>query len=1645
MFKFNKKSLGITSLSLVAILAIGFLGYFLASNDNPTIINSSDVVVDEDYTPLFVGETAKKANEYTGGTYTADLGYRINSTDSTACVNLGEIDTDITEVVVPDIYSDGTTDYSVVAVDYNGFVNLTQLETFTFLDSSLITLIDQQAFANDVNLTTFNSTTTGNVTIPANLTEINDSTFLNCSSISALAFAGNNVTTIGDNAFNNCLNLSSSLIFKDAILEIGRSAFANCINLPSILIAGNTTTVGSYAFYDCSSAKMIAIPTSVTSLGTNALRLCTSATAYIGYSEKYPATWSTDSDDNSSTEGDWNYASTSYEIPVILDADNVMIDNGNNFIYTRIWNETNGIYRITIIKFINDDTTSLDINATYLVMGDDDHNNPLVDGDGNEYGVVTNILEATYDSSTDTAYDGAFSDTYSNLTSISFPNTLENIGQFAFVGCSNLSSVTFADKQESSTFTIGTEPGTYNMDTYGLTGLTGIEEYAFCVDYKDVNSGTNNTSGDTVPSVIDLVLPSTLEYVADGVFGQWINLRNLTITGAEDGTSSLQWIGKYAFFGAGRSASTRECTLYLPSSLDVSDDNDGYTIGDKAFYQARFIQNLIFQDGIGTSVVIGNSAFQQISSLETARLPDNTDSNNSIGTLGFAGDGDLDWVYIPDSFYEIGRSFANNVDEGIMYVEADSIPSGWSGSWTSTKDGNFLNTSSNDCNNHKIDENLTHCAYYLGVSNFDDIKSYPDSSTNYDNTRAYQYLVDGTTVTITNFNDNSGISSVDFPDSLMTANGATSMKIGEQAFYEAGPVSTVTFGSNSYLTEIGDYAFSSSTNLDTFDYLATNTTGFTNLTSVGQFAFYNTKLTSVYLGANVDTIGDRAFWRMNDVTNLTVDSSNSTFYSDPDHDIGALYEKSGSDYILRYITGEYTGDYTIVYNTVEIEPYAFSTIAFTVASGDLNSKVDIVIPSTVTTIDNYAFHMYVNTLSVSASINTISVDDPTNSELTQIGTAAFGYQSALTIVSLSENTSNTVKIYDEIFEDCTSLTDVVLPTIIKDSSNDFYLPAGMFENNTQLVTVQLPTNITKISDEAFKGCTSLTNVSFPSGASSITEIGVSAFEDCTSLTTLSYSNLTSLTLIDDSAFKGCTSFTTFNFPALTSLVTIGDYAFQNCTSLDNLSFSASLTTIGQYAFNGNSSLSDVTLSSGLVTIDAYAFSSLTSLTTVDTTSATNLERIEDYAFYYDYHLTTFNFSNLTSLTYIDDYAFYNCDDLTSIVFADIGSSGSTLTIDGSVFRNSGGITSVFISDKVKTIGNSSFMSCTGITSVDFSEATVLTKIDDYAFQENSSLTSLDLSDSDSLTSIDSHAFKNCTSLSTVVFADNVTTVSSYSFEGCISLSSFTNIDQITNFSDGCFGNWTGSTPVNTFTIDLTNNSVLTSISSRAFHSSGLEEIILGSSTPLSSISSNAFEYCYSFDSFNLNDISTLTTIGNYAFRNTGFTTIDLSSNTSIYSIGYYAFTQCYDLTTFIFPTASSNNYFTLDNNTFDMCTSLVTTSAGGSVFELPDYIKTIDDNAFGGCTALTSVVISNSVTTINQNIFYGCSDSLSIFYADTYSEYLSDITRNSTWLDTSASTSPKVYYYSSSTPSTNDWTVADEDGFNGYWYYSGSTVTLWVE
>lgn len=104
-------------------------------------------------------------------------------------------------------------------------------------------------------------------------------------------------------------------------------------------------------------------------------------------------------------------------------------------------------------------------------------------------------------------------------------------------------------------------------------------------------------------------------------------------------------------------------------------------------------------------------------------------------------------------------------------------------------------------------------------------------------------------------------------------------------------------------------------------------------------------------------------------------------------------------------------------------------------------------------------------------------------------------------------------ICDKAFDNCCSLTDIVLPegvTSIWDRA---------FHNCSSLSSVVIPDSVTSIGHSTFWGCTSLTNVAIPDG---VTSIGKRAFYECTSLSSVVIPD--SVTSIGIGAFLGC------NFP-----------------------------------------------------------------------------------------------------------------------------------------------------------------------------------------------------------------------------------------------------------------------------------------------------------------------------------------------------------------------------------------------------------------------------------------------------------------------------------------------------------------------------------
>ncbi len=88
--------------------------------------------------------------------------------------------------------------------------------------------------------------------ISADITEIGDNAFENCSYIKSLAIFG--AIKIGKEAFQGCSGLIS-LSFRDPLESIGDSAFKNCIKLENVVIPYSVTELGTYAFANCTSLE----------------------------------------------------------------------------------------------------------------------------------------------------------------------------------------------------------------------------------------------------------------------------------------------------------------------------------------------------------------------------------------------------------------------------------------------------------------------------------------------------------------------------------------------------------------------------------------------------------------------------------------------------------------------------------------------------------------------------------------------------------------------------------------------------------------------------------------------------------------------------------------------------------------------------------------------------------------------------------------------------------------------------------------------------------------------------------------------------------------------------------------------------------------------------------------------------------------------------------------------------------------------------------------------------------------------------------------------------------------------------------------------------------------------------------------------
>jgi hypothetical protein len=95
--------------------------------------------------------------------------------------------------------------------------------------------------------------------------------------------------------------------------------------------------------------------------------------------------------------------------------------------------------------------------------------------------------------------------------------------------------------------------------------------------------------------------------------------------------------------------------------------------------------------------------------------------------------------------------------------------------------------------------------------------------------------------------------------------------------------------------------------------------------------------------------------------------------------------------------------------------------------------------------------------------------------------------------------------------------------------------------------------VTRISENAFYGCSSFTAITIPD---SVTTIGYNAFYGCSSLTAITIPD--SVTMIGHSTFAGCSALTKL---ILSPAVSIGEDCFSDCTALIAAAADQNMSTV----------------------------------------------------------------------------------------------------------------------------------------------------------------------------------------------------------------------------------------------------------------------------------------------------------------------------------------------------------------------------------------------------------------------------------------------------------------------------------------------------
>lgn len=512
-----------------------------------------------------------------------------------------------------------------------------------------------------------------NMTIPSEITEINPYVFQGCTSLTKVNIP-NGVTSIEDYAFADCKQLDNITI-PEGVKSIGEYAFYGCGALKNVILPQTLETIGSRAFSGCSSLSEVAVPDSVTSIDRYAFSNCVNLKKI--------------------TLGDYITSISSSVFQGCTALEYIEIPNSVKSIDDRAFYGCSALEEMEIpsnVESIGDyvfsECTSLSaVNVDYGNMSYSSQDGVLFDKNKTELIYYPLGRKGGYSIPYGVSVIADYAFYYSAVTDILIPNTVTNIGEWAFGYCLNLMNIDIPNSVENIGY--ASFSNCINLKSIELhEGLLSIDSWAFqyCTSLEKISIPDSVISMDWptfsyCESLSEVILGTGITEIGARTFEYCSSLQNVEMRGniTNIGDSAFDSCTQLKTFeipqGVTEIASStfRRCS----SLTDIKINENITRIEGSAFYDCDMLEQILIPSSV---TYIGSGAFDSCDGLRSIDVDSGNGNycsqngilfDKDITTLIKCPGGKAGEITLPASVTNINDSFGNHISA--IHVENGNV------------------------------------------------------------------------------------------------------------------------------------------------------------------------------------------------------------------------------------------------------------------------------------------------------------------------------------------------------------------------------------------------------------------------------------------------------------------------------------------------------------------------------------------------------------------------------------------------------------------------------------------------------------------------------------------------------------------------------------------------------------------------------------------------------------------------------------------------------------------------------------------------------------------------------------------------------------------------------------------------------------